>query len=194
MYSNVLFRRITVVAILFTLISIPLHAQDRPMPAPEKVPAWVKNFGQQLKGQLESKDPMIQAQALQHITYFASFYKNKIDFSDSVPTLVDLYRKDDDANVRLFALVALHTIGDKNGMREVRNSLDDQRWPPRLQFVTLSALLDYYGPETFDMDTRAAAMASKVIEFYTPTPRIEVGPMEMMGFEPIEEEGSDEKQ
>lgn len=179
--------------ILLLLSTMSIQAQERTSKAPEDAPNWVKTFGKQLKGQLESDDPLIQAQALQHITYFASFYKGKIDFSDAVPTLVDLYRKEDDANVRLFALVALHTIGDKSGMREVRNALYEQRWPPRLQFVTLAALVDYYGPETFEMDTRAAEMAEKVIEYYTPKPKIEVGPMEMVGFEDVEE-GSEEPQ
>ena len=152
------------------------------------MPVWVKNFGKQLKGQLESDDPRIKQQALHHITYFASFYENGIDFSDAVPTLVNLYRKDDDANVRLYSLVALYTIGDENGMQKVRSTMYEQRWPPRLQLVTLSALVNYYGAETFSMDKEAADMAKRLIKYYTPKPEIEVGPIEMIGAQPEEQQ------
>jgi len=190
---KIFFRLATVTTLLLFFSAVSVHAQEE-VSAPEEVPAWVKTFGKQLKGQLESKDPAIQSQALQHITYFSSFYQDQIDFSDAVPTLLDLYRKDDDANVRLFALVALHSIGDKRGMQEVRSSLYDQRWPPRLQLVTLAALVDHYGAETFEMDRRAAAMAKNVIKYYKPKPRIDLGPMEMVGFEEMGEEESEGQQ
>lgn len=165
-----------VAAVLLSTFTV--QAQERSS-SPMEPPMWVKTFGKQLKGQLESDDPLIQQQALQHITYFASFYEGKIDFSDAVPTLVKLYRKDDDANVRLYALVALYAIGDEGGMEQVRNALHAQRWPPRLQLVTLAALTSHYGPETFRMDKEAAVMAENLMRHYT-QPRVEVGPLEVV--------------
>jgi len=169
--------------VLLLLSTVPVQAQEQSSTAAEEVPTWVKSFGKQLRAQLESEDPAIKKQALHHITYFASFYKENIDFSDAVPTLVDLYQNDDDANVRLFAVVALHTIGDERGMRQVRNTVHLQRWPPRLQLVSLSALVDYYGADTFSMDREAADMARRLIKLYTPQPEIEVGPLEALEFE-----------
>lgn len=181
---NVHTSRLLVLGVVLLLFSaVTVQAQEQTSTAPEKAPAWVKTFGKQLKANLESDDPEIRAQALHHITYFASFYEEKIDFSDAVPTLVNLYRNDRDANVRLFALVALHTIGDEKGMREVRNSVAEQRWPPLLQFVSLSALVDYYGAETFSMDKEAQRMAERLIKLYKPKPGIEVGPLEVFEFE-----------
>jgi len=189
---------LTLASILVGLavLSVPLatHAQNPSSPSPEKVPTWVKTFGKQLRAQLESDDPLIKRQALHHITYFASFYEEKIDFSDAVPALVDLYKNDDDANVRLYALVALHTIGDRKGMQQVRDALHEQRWPPRLQFVTLSALVDFYGADTFEMDREAATMAKNLIRLYTPEPRIDVGPMEVLPLTPSQEEENTEGQ
>lgn len=156
------------------------QAQERSVSAEEQpVPTWVKTFGKQLKASLESDNPFIKRDALQHITYFASFYENGIDFSDTVPTLLDLYRNDNDADVRLFALVALYAIGDEQGMMQVRRSLNAQRWPARLQWVSMAALVSYFGPETFAMDREAAVMAQNLMDHYT-RPRVEVGPLEVV--------------
>jgi len=170
------------VALLF-FSAVTVRAQEQPVTAPKKAPGWVKNFGKQLQAQLESEDPAIKAQTLHHITYFASFYDEKIDFSDAIPALVDLYRHDGDANVRFFALVALHTIGEGQGMRKVRNTVSEQRWPPLLQLVSLSALVDYYGADTLSMDRDAARMAERLITLYKPMPGIEVGPLEVLEVE-----------
>jgi len=177
-----LFSKTVVLILAVMLLGVGIApAQERSAEPPEP-PAWVTNFGKQLKSSLESDDSQIQAQALQHITYFATYYEREIDFSDAVPTLVDLYRKDDDANVRLFALVALYAIGDEGGMEKVRRAMYGQNWPPRLQLVTLAALTSYYGPETFAMDEEAAAMAENLMRHYT-RPRIEIGPLQVVGQE-----------
>lgn len=166
--------------VVMGLTAFPVRAQEAGSDATEQpVPAWVRTFGEQLKTSLESENPLVKRQALQHITYFASFYGEDIDFTSAVPALVDLYRQDPDANVRLFALVALYAIGDENGMQQVRSSLHTQRWPPRLQFVTMAALVSHYGPQTFEMDEEAATMAQDLMEHYL-RPRIEVGPLEVV--------------
>jgi hypothetical protein len=175
---------IAVIAVAGLLLGVPVtqaqQGADEATLDEQPPPVWVQNFGKQLRQSLTSDNTFIRQQALHHITYFATFYEEKIDFSDAVPTLVEMYREDDDANVRLHALVALYAIGDEKGMRQVRSSLYAQRWPPRLQLVTLSALVDYYGPETFEMDEEAAAMARNLIKYYTPKPRVEVGPLEVV--------------
>lgn len=145
-------------------------------------PAWVENFGKQLTASLDSDSPKIRELALRHIIYFASFYGDNIDFSDAVPTLVRLYREDDDADVRFYAVVALHAIGDERGMRQVRRSLHLQQWPPRLQFITIAALVSYYGPEYFKMDREAARLAEDLMKLYM-RPQVEVGPLEVVGTE-----------
>ncbi len=189
MNTERLFRTLVLGCAMLLLWMLPVQAQDQAEATTERsAPTWVENFGKQLKTSLESEDPRIKQQALHHITYFASFYEEGIDFSDAVPTLVKLYQRDDDANVRLNALVALYTIGDEEGMQEVRGSMYAQRWPPRLQLVTLSALVSYYGAETFNMDKEAADMAKRLITYYTPKPQIEIGPLEMVRAEPEEEQ------
>lgn len=162
-------------------LSAPAVAQERSAEVEETpVPPWVRTFGKQVKTSLESDNSLIVQQALHHVTYFATYYDREIDFSDVVPTLVDMYKHDDDANIRLFALVGLYAIGDEDGMQQVRRSMYRQTWPPRLQMVTLAALTSYYGPDTFNMDREAAEMAKNLMAHYT-RPRIEVGPMEVVG-------------
>lgn len=158
---------------------LPAHAQEKSSAELNQPPTWVENFGKQLRASLESPEPKIKRDALQHITYFASFYGDNLDFSDTVPTLVELYRNDDDAQVRLFAVVALYAIGDDDGMQQVRSAMYQQKWPPRLQFVTMAALTSYYGAETFSMDQEAAVMAKNLMRFYM-QPRVEVGPLEVV--------------
>lgn len=180
---TIIHRTIAVLAVAGLLLGAPVtlaqQETDEDTLDEQPPPVWVQNFGKQLQQSLTSDNPFIRQQALHHITYFATFYEEKIDFSDAVPTLVEMYREDNDADVRLHALVALYAIGDAKGMQQVRSSLYAQRWPPRLQLVTLSALLDYYGPETFAMDEEAGAMARNLIKYYTPKPRVEVGPLEV---------------
>lgn len=158
---------------------LPAQAQEESSAELDKPPTWVQNFGKQLRASLESPEPKIKRDALQHITYFASFYGDNLDFSDTVPTLVELYRSDDDAQVRLFAVVALYAIGDDDGMQQVRSAMYQQKWPPRLQFVTMAALTSYYGAETFSMDREAAVMAENLMRHYL-RPRVEVGPLEVV--------------
>lgn len=151
------------------------------------MPTWVENFGQQLTASLESDSPKIRELALRHIIYFASFYGDNLDLSDAVPTLLDLYRNDDDADVRLYAIVALHAIGDERGMEEVRRTLYTQDWPPRLQFVTLAALVNHYGPEYYNMDREASRLADNLMKLYM-QPRVEVGPLEVVQPEEMQQQ------
>jgi len=180
MTRTTLFQSLLLSVIVLLVSVCTADAQTRETaPDDQPVPAWVENFGKQLHSSLESDNPFIKRQALQHITYFASFYGDGIDFSEAVPALVDLYQHDDDADVRLFSVVALYAIGDSNGMQQVRRSLYQQRWPPRLQFVTMAALVSHYGPETFAMDEEAAVMAENLMTYYL-QPRVEVGPLEVV--------------
>lgn len=180
MITQRLFKPLTTLAVAMLLFTFTAQAQQmsETQPSPT-VPAWVKNFGKQLKASLESPSPKIKRDALKHITYFASYYGENLDFSDAVPTLVKLYRTDDDADVRLFAVVALYAIGDEDGMQQVRASMHQQRWPARLQYVSMAALLSYYGPETFNMDKQAAQMAENLMDHYI-RGEVTVGPLRVV--------------
>lgn len=171
----------TLLVLMGLLVAGPTYGQQRmEARADTTVPRWVQTFGAQLRESLTAESPMIKRDALQHITYFAAFYGDHIDFSDAVPTLVRLYRQDDDADVRLFALVALYAIGDEQGMQQVRRAMYEQQWPPRLQFVTMAALVSHFGADTFAMDEFAARQAEDLMAYYT-SPRVLVGPLEVVG-------------
>jgi hypothetical protein len=78
--------------ILLLLSSSSAWAQEPEHAAPnEPVPMWMTTFGKQLRVSLESDDPWVVKQALQHITHFATYYGDTIDFKDTVPSLIDLY-------------------------------------------------------------------------------------------------------
>lgn len=100
-------------------------------------------------------------QAFQQVTDFA-YRRPEIDLSPTVPVLVDIYKNDPDKTYRLAAVAALYVIGDEIGMEEVR-----QRFLKEpsviVQYVSLTALLDHYGPQVFSEDAEAAALARNVL-------------------------------
>ena len=72
---------------------------------------------------------------------------------------------------------ALHAIGNDEAMQEIRRyvwSLDREP-STRLQLVTLAALVEHYGADTFAGDEEAATLAKALLDFYT-GPRVIVEP------------------
>lgn len=177
--THVIPRSLVALTFALLLLAAPVQAQEQTEEMPPEVPAWVETFGKQLAESLDSDNDAMKKQALQHIAYFANFYEGELDLSDAIPSLVELYRNDDDADVRLFAVVALHAIGGREGMRQVRRSLPAQQWPMPLQFVSLAALISHYGAEEMAVDPQTVRLAEELLEMYV-RPRVEVGPLEVV--------------
>lgn len=126
------------------------------------LPRWTQAIGQQLAEFLVSPIDEQRSQAFQLTTYFARF-QPELDLEPTIPVLMEVYKSDPEEKYRLAAVGALHAIGDEDGMQQVRRLVFWQS-SGRVQNVSLSALLDYYGPQTFENDEAAGALAETQIE------------------------------
>lgn len=161
----------------FAWPSTPTRAQA-PDSTIARVPVWAQHLGEQLDTELASPSEDVRRAALQHTAYFASFYGDALDLTATLPELLEIYRSADDEQSRLLAVAALHAIGDESAMQELRNSVDldfDGGDRMRLQFVTMAALADYYGPGTFRGDDQAIRLARSLMDYYL-SPRVVVEP------------------
>lgn len=166
-----------IAAVTLASFTLAFAARAQEADYPKDIPAWVEHVGEQLGNDLTSSSPAIRQQAMQHIAHFAYFYGEGLDLSATVPNLLATYRGDADERSRLFALAALHAIGDEEAMQEIRQhvwSLDDEA-SSRVQLVTLAALMQYYGEDTFAGDEEAAGLAKSLLDYYT-GPRVLVEP------------------
>lgn len=171
-------KRIQRFALLFMLVfmlgAVQAEAQVRPDTLAVRVPVWAKYVGEQLTKELDSPDPDVRASAMQHLAYFASFYGHALDLKAAVPKLLEIYENDKDVRNRLFALATLHAIGDEDAMQKIRTHVTTEE-SPTVQIVTLAALMDHYGPATFEGDRETARLAKELFDYYT-QPRVIVGP------------------
>lgn len=154
----------------------PAQAQDPVMPTVENVPAWVAHVGEQLSQELDSPVMESRHQALQHTAYFASFYGDRLNLKPVLPRLVEIYQQDENEQCRLLAMAAIHAIGDNTAMQEVRQLTRIRQEPSmRVQLVTLAALADFYGVETFAGERDVSRLARALFDYYT-EPRVTVHP------------------
>ncbi|WP_456428622.1 HEAT repeat domain-containing protein [Rhodocaloribacter sp.] len=161
-------------ALVFTLGTGRAEAQVTPDTLAARVPVWAKYVGEQLTKELDSPDPNVRAAAMQHLAYFASFYGHALDLKAAVPKLLEIYESENDDRNRLFALATLHAIGDEDAMQKIRHRVTFEE-SPTIQLVTLAALMDHYGPATFEGDELTAQLAKELFNYYT-QPHVIVGP------------------
>ncbi len=179
-----------VIPILFAafVLSFEARAQDVPSTPPDQtlqhVPAWVANLGQQLGEGLTAPAEATRHQMLKHVVYFSSFYGDQIDLSATVPHLLTIFENEnEDERCRLMALAGLHAVGDEAAMQKVRRyALLMEENSPRVQLVTIAALADFYGLETFEGEEVVAKMAKTLFDYYA-GPRVIVGPPILIDWE-----------
>lgn len=140
---------------VFTASAQPVRVEETPTtPAPT---VWQQAIGYQLAQTLSSPIGEQRNRAFQLVTYFAH-HRADVDLKPTVPVLLSIYKSDPDEAYRLAAISALHAIGDETAMQQVRRHALDQ--PSKIvQYLSISALTDYYGVRTFEDNVAAAALA-----------------------------------
>ncbi len=152
--------------LVFTLGTGSAEAQMTPDTLAARVPEWAQYVGEQVTKELDSPDPGVRAAAMQHLAYFASFYGRALDLRAAVPKLLERYENEHGERNRLFAPATLHAIGDEDAMQKIRHRVTFEE-SPTIQLVTLAALMDHYGPATFEGDRETARPAKELFDYYT---------------------------
>ena len=113
----------------------------------DKDQVWWDSLENQLTTSLDSSIEQIQEQALQHIIFFATNYRDNVDLTNAAVKVLDLYETGTDDTHRTLALMALHAIGNEYTMNRLSETV---QWESskRIQQLTLAVLADYYSQTT----------------------------------------------
>lgn len=130
---------------LFLMLGIlaPLSAQAQKAPYEQYSATWWDNLEQQLTLSLNTSIPEIQDKTLQHIIYFASNYKSRLDLFDTTPRLLDIYEHDLNPARRTMALIALDAIGSEATMVRLAELVENEP-VGKIRSITLAVLAEYY--------------------------------------------------
>jgi HEAT repeat protein len=125
-------------------LTVPIASSRAQSPLDSKSPEWWHAFGKQLVASLDSPIAKIQEQALSQIIFYAAHYPGKMDLDPATPKILEVFKNDNKVARRTLALMALHAIGDEQGMRRL-NTLVRYETSPRVETLTRAVLADYYG-------------------------------------------------
>ncbi|HMB92354.1 MAG TPA: hypothetical protein VKP65_15990 [Rhodothermales bacterium] len=106
-------------------------------------PSWWKKQRKEHTRLLKSSNEAYKGRALQNIVFFALYYPEQVDFTRAIPRLLEIYRSDENEGYRIIALVAVHAIGNRKAMDQIRRHVSQER-SERVRRHTLLALADFY--------------------------------------------------
>ena len=124
-------------------LSVPLQAQSLNHPLQNRSSAWWTQLELQLENSLTQPVEQIQDETLQHIIFFATNYKDKVNLDNLTPRLLALYEQKANEARRTMALVALHAIGEKMSMKRLAELVEDEP-AGSIRNITMAVLADYY--------------------------------------------------
>ena len=105
--------------------------------------SWWNALESQLILMMDKPLDQIDEKSIQNIIFFATHHSDKIDLHESVPKLIEVYRLHEVEGMRLMSAVALHAIGDRNGMRKLNLYARQQPDGP-VKRMAMRALADYH--------------------------------------------------
>ncbi|MFW5972795.1 MAG: hypothetical protein ACOCTG_02290 [Bacteroidota bacterium] len=128
-------------------VSLSETVDDISLPADDVLADFTRKQWKELRNQqyaaLCSYDDRVWPFALRNIIYLESAYGNHVDFRCSCPLLLRMYTTSRWQRDRLFALSAMHAIGDHRTM-ETLAALVESELDPLIKHVTVAALNDFY--------------------------------------------------
>ena len=108
---------------------------------------WWDALEAQLTASLDSDIAQVQEQTLQHVIFFGTNYRHKLDLTDAAVKVLALYEEDIDDTHRILALMALHAIANEYTMDRLREVVDWET-SERVRQLTRVVLADYYSRTT----------------------------------------------
>lgn len=85
----------------------------------------------------------VSESALQNVIFFAQMHGKRLHLKPAVPHLLELYRSAEQEGTRIMALAALHAIGNRAAMDDLRQGVAYET-SPRVKKLTVAALSEYY--------------------------------------------------
>ncbi len=85
----------------------------------------------------------VEETALQNVIFFAEVHGKRLDLKSAVPYLLAIYRDDEREGTRIMALAALHAIGNRAAMKDLREGVALEA-SPRVKRLTVAALAEYF--------------------------------------------------
>ena len=85
----------------------------------------------------------VSQQLLEHILYFEINHGEKVQFDDSLPTLLDVYFSHKKEGMRMMAMAVMYEIGDLESLQKVELNLHKQRSESVRDF-TIAALSSFH--------------------------------------------------
>lgn len=150
---------ITSLYIFLFIIFVPVTAQSQSLPytapgqslltdqyvvheAADRDQQWWETIEKDIHLQDDATVEEITESQIRDIIFFANLHGDKLDFSSSVPQLLEVYARHPNESYRLLAVAALHKVGDPKAMKELRK-LVRKETSARVRHVTFAALNDF---------------------------------------------------
>ena len=138
-------KRLAAYLFIFTVAlaaTAPVFAQDADTPYATMNGLQWKQLSQQLTLSLDSPIAQIKQETLQNINFFATYHNDKIDLTEAVTKLIEIYEDDAEEGFRILALTSLHALNDRSVMLYLNDAVRTEQ-SPRVRQLTLAALADY---------------------------------------------------
>ena len=107
-------------------------------------PAQWKTFAALHTALLENDDARTRIDAMRNVIHFAKQYGEQVDFRGAVDELYGIYRFSRNETERIYAVTALHAIGQDDAMRQLVRDVQFEG-SKRVRRTTIAAINDYFG-------------------------------------------------
>ena len=105
--------------------------------------SWWNLLGRQLTHSIDKPYDEVTDSELQNIIFFASNHKEKVKLQDALPSLFDVLRNHEEEQIRMMAVAAVHAIGGRGAMIELKKAADAES-SPKVKRIAYAAVGDYF--------------------------------------------------
>ena len=106
-------------------------------------PSQWKTFAALHVALLEDDDARARINAMRNVIHFAKQYGDQVDFRGAVEELYAIYRFSRDETERIYAVTALHAIGQEDAMRQLARDVQFEG-SKRVRRTVVAAVNDYF--------------------------------------------------
>ena len=105
--------------------------------------SWWNLLGRQLTYSIDKPYDQVSDSELKDIIFFASNHKDKVKLQDALPSLLSVFKHNEDEQIRIMAVSAIHAIGNRGALIELKKAADLET-SPRVQRIAYAAVNNYF--------------------------------------------------